>query len=181
MRTFLLSALAGLALAAVGAAQAPQSAPVISVDLAHPGAAISPQMFGIFFEDINFAADGGLYPELVKNRSFEFSDPLTGWHEIMVVNAKGLEASKVELDIRTEDPLNAANPHYMRARVYDPGYGFYNTGFRGMGVQSGAEYRFSAYVRTSGPKTVRAVVTDGNGHEIGSGKLEGFDGSWKHY
>ena len=56
---------------------------IISVDAAHPGAAISPSMFGIFFEDINFAADGGLYPELVKNRSFEFQEPLTGWHEVM--------------------------------------------------------------------------------------------------
>ena len=55
----------------------------IKVDAGHPGAAISPQMFGIFFEDINFGADGGLYPELVKNRSFEFSEPLTGWHEVL--------------------------------------------------------------------------------------------------
>jgi len=54
---------------------------VISVDAAHPGAAISPSMYGVFFEDINFGADGGLYPELVKNRSFEFQEPLTGWHQ----------------------------------------------------------------------------------------------------
>lgn len=153
----------------------------ITVDLAHPGAAISPQMFGIFFEDINFAADGGLYPELVKNRSFEFNDPLMGWHEIMAINAKGIVPPKGELDIRTDDPLNAANPHYLRARVYEPGYGFYNTGFRGMGVESGAEYRFSAYVRSNGPKAVRASITDASGNEIGSGKLEGFDGTWKHY
>ena len=153
----------------------------INVDLAHPGAAISPQMFGIFFEDINFAADGGLYPELVKNRSFEFNEPLMGWHEIMALDAKGIVPPKGELDIRTENPLNSTNPHYLRARVYDPGYGFYNTGFRGMGIEGGAEYRFSAYVRTNGPKTVRAVIADANGKEIGSGKLEGFDGSWKRY
>ncbi len=87
--------------------QEQRSAAVISIDAAHPGAAISPSMFGIFFEDINFGADGGLYPELVKNRSFEFNDPLTGWHEIMMVNAKGIEKPKGELDIRTED---AAQP-----------------------------------------------------------------------
>src|SRR3974390_3613566 len=79
-----------------------QGADVIRVDVVHPGAAISPQMYGVFFEDINFAADGGLYPELVKNRSFEFSDPLTGWHEIMVINAKGIEPTKDELAINTE-------------------------------------------------------------------------------
>ncbi|HTD56547.1 MAG TPA: hypothetical protein VK670_14250, partial [Silvibacterium sp.] len=154
---------------------------LITVDAGHPGAAISPQMYGIFFEDINFAADGGLYPELVKNRSFEFNDPLMGWHEIMAVDAKGIVPPKGELDIRTDDPQNATNPHYLRARVFDPGYGFFNTGFRGMGIQNGAEYRFSAFVRSSGTQSVRAVVTDADGHEIGSGRLEGFDGTWKHY
>src|ERR1700740_3485637 len=68
-----------------------RDAAVIGVDAGHPGAAISPTMFGIFFEDINFAADGGLYPELVKNRSFEFNEPLAAWHEIMVLNATGID------------------------------------------------------------------------------------------
>src|SRR5450432_2997816 len=94
--------------------QAQHSPAIINVDLAHPGAAISPQMFGIFFEDINFAADGGLYPELVKNRSFEFSDPLMGWHEDMELSSKGLGASKGELSVRTENALNQTNPHYLR-------------------------------------------------------------------
>src|ERR1700760_3090544 len=87
--------------------QSNPSAAVISVDVAHPGAAISPTMFGIFFEDINFGADGGLYPELVKNRSFEFQEPLTGWHEVMVVDAeKGIEMPRGELSVRTEAPLH---------------------------------------------------------------------------
>jgi alpha-N-arabinofuranosidase len=171
-----------LALASCGlVSQGQQNPAVITVDVAHPGAAISPQMFGVFFEDINFAADGGLYPELVKNRSFEFDEALTGWHETMVVNASGIAGPKGELDIRTQEPLNATNPHYLRARVYEPGYSFYNTGYRGMGVQEGAEYRFSAYVRSTGVKAIRATITDENGKEIGSGKLEGFDGTWKHY
>src|SRR5271156_1998406 len=98
-----------------------QNKAVISVDAAHPGAAISPSMFGIFFEDINFGADGGLYPELVKNRSFEFAEPLTGWHEILGYTvSKGLDPHKGELSIRTEAALNATNPHYLRARAYAP-------------------------------------------------------------
>jgi alpha-N-arabinofuranosidase len=158
---------------------------VISVDLAHPGAAISPQMYGIFFEDINFGADGGLYPELVKNRSFEFSEPLTGWHEIMPLTGKGMKASNGELAILTEKPLNASNPHYLQARVHAAGgYGFYNTGFRGMGIHEGEDYRFSAYVRTvgkgGGPKTIRAEVVDGS-KVIASGKIEGFTGEWQKY
>jgi alpha-N-arabinofuranosidase len=158
-----------------------QNAAVIAVDAAHPGAAISPTMFGIFFEDINFGADGGLYPELVKNRSFEFQQPLTGWHEILRVSSKGIDNPRGELAIRTKDPLNPSNPHYLKVRVYEPGYGFWNTGFRGIGVENGAEYRFSAYVRSDGPKSIRATLTDGSGREIGSGKLEGFDGQWKRY
>jgi alpha-N-arabinofuranosidase len=157
------------------------SAAVISVDAAHPGSAISSTMFGIFFEDINFGADGGLYPELVKNRSFEFQEPLTGWHEVLGVSSKGIDNPKGELSIRTDNPLNESNPHYLRVRAYEPGYAFWNAGFRGMGVQGGAEYRFSAYVRSIGPKAIRATITDGSGHEIGSGKLEEFDGPWKRY
>jgi alpha-N-arabinofuranosidase len=167
--------------------QGQQDATVISVDATHPGAAISPSMFGIFFEDINFAADGGLYPELVKNRSFEFLEPLTGWHEILAYDpGKGLDPPKGELAVRTEDSLNASNPHYLRVRVYNPGYGFYNTGFRGMGIEAGAEYRFSAYVRAAdskagGVKSIRATITDPAGKVLGTGKLEGFDDHWKRY
>src|SRR5277367_5464332 len=84
---------------------------IISVDATHPGAASSPSEFGIFFEDINFGADGGLYPELVKNRSFEFSEPLTGWHEVLAIDAtgKGLVPPKGEISVHSEDPLNASN------------------------------------------------------------------------
>jgi alpha-N-arabinofuranosidase len=162
-------------------AQGQQNPSVIHVDLAHPGAAISPSMFGIFFEDINFGADGGLYPELVKNRSFEFQEPLTGWHEVLGISAKGLDSPKGELGIHTQDPLNPSNPHYLSARVYEPGYSFYNTGFRGMGVAIGAEYRFSAYVRSGGPKSIQATITDDGGNILGSGSLKGFDAHWKQY
>ncbi len=159
---------------------------IISVDATHPGAAISPSQFGIFFEDINFGADGGLYPELVKNRSFEFSEPLTGWHEVLAYEpGKGLDPPKGEISVHTEDPLNASNPHYLRVRVYNPGYAFYNVGFRGIGVEAGAEYRFSAYVRVKGPnggpKSLRATITDATGKVLGTGQLEGFDQTWKKY
>jgi alpha-N-arabinofuranosidase len=165
---------------------------LISVDAAHPGAAISPSEFGIFFEDINFGADGGLYPELVKNRSFEFSEPLTGWHEILAIDStgRGLEPPKGELAVHTEEPLNPENPHYLRVRAYSPGYAFYNVGYRGMGIEAGAEYRLSAYIRSNpdGPTTLRATITDANGKVLGSGKLgasgndpNAFDEHWKRY
>ena len=115
-------------------------------------------MFGVFFEDINFAADGGLYPERVKNRSFEFTEPLTGWREpVPDFGARG------ELVIRTEGGLNENNPHYLRLRSYtDEGFGLVNSGFRGMGVESGAEYVLSAYVRAQagGIRALSARLTD---------------------
>jgi alpha-L-arabinofuranosidase len=161
---------------------AQQPPTIVAVDAAHPGAAISPTMFGIFFEDINFAADGGLYPERIKNRSFEFDQPLAGWHANLNITPKReLGRTQGELDVRTEEPLNKTNPHYLRVRAYEPGYGLWNSGYRGVGVESGAEYRFSAYVRSGGPKSIRATITDASGHEIGSGTLTGFDGQWERY
>ena len=174
---FLILALFPAALVAPG-----KTPTVIAVDAAHPGPSISPTMFGIFFEDINFAADGGLYPERIKNRSFEFDQPLTGWHANLPITPKGeLGATKGEIDVRTDTPLNPTNPHYLRVRAYEPGYGLWNSGYRGIGVDSGAEYRVSAYIRSGGPKAVRATITDAAGHEIGSGTLTGFDGQWKRY
>src|SRR5262252_10063343 len=61
----------------------------LTVQVDRPGAAISPTLFGLFFEDINFAADGGIYPERVKNRSFEFPDPLMGWRRAALTGGAG--------------------------------------------------------------------------------------------
>jgi alpha-L-arabinofuranosidase len=163
-----------------GSAQTPSGRPdVFAVQVDRPGAAISPEMFGVFFEDINFAADGGLYPERVKNRSFEFTEPLNAWRKVEREGAEG------ELIVRTESPLNESNPHYLRIRIHAPGAGFgiVNAGFRGMGVEEGAEYVLSAYVRGGGaaPKTLQAELTDEGGRQLSSAKLTSFGGQWKKY
>ena len=111
---------------------------VVSVNAKKPGAVIQPTQWGIFFEDINFAADGGLYGELLKNRSFEFTpDHLMGWHSF----------GKVE--VRNDGPFDK-NPHYVRLTT--PGHrdlwtGLQNEGFFGIGLEKGAEYRFSVWAR----------------------------------
>jgi alpha-N-arabinofuranosidase len=160
-------------------AQTVAPADVIAVRAAHPGAAIAPTMFGVFFEDINFAADGGLYPERIKNRSFEFDEPLAGWAKRERGNADG------ELTIRTDRPLNAENRHYLRIRVHVPGNGFAasNGGFRGIGLQGGAPYVVSAYVRrvASGPQTLRVLVTDERGGVLSEASLSGFTDTWQRY
>ena len=115
----------------------PQAVNEMTVNLKKVGAPIQPTMYGIFFEDINFAADGGLYAELVKNRSFEFPYALQGW------KAFG------RVEIKDDGPFERC-PHY--ARLADPGHahkqtGLDNEGFFGIGVKAGAAYRFSVWAR----------------------------------
>ena len=129
------------------------SARTIDINLAKPGAPIQPTMYGIFFEDINFAADGGLYAELVKNRSFEFpQDALQGW------KAFG------RVEVRDDGPFNR-NPHYVR--LIDPGHahkwtGLDNEGFFGIGLKEGDTYRFSVWARVpaGGEATLRIEFVD---------------------
>src|ERR1700761_1402785 len=110
-------------------------AATIEIQADKPGAAINPAMWGIFFEDINFGADGGLYAELVKNRSFEFPDPLMGWVKISPSLAQG------ELSVRADEPFNTNNPHYVRLLSEGTApFGISNEGFRGIGIRQGETY-----------------------------------------
>ena len=127
------------------------AAPVIDVQADQPGAPINPAMWGVFFEDINIGADGGLYAELVKNRGFEFPDPLMGWTKISPSLAKG------DLSVREDNPFNPNNPHYVRLQSEGTAhFGISNEGFRGMGIHRDETYHFSAQLRAiSGSPTVR--------------------------
>lgn len=108
----------------------------------HPGARINPAMWGIFFEDINFGADGGLYAQLVKNRGFEFPNPMMGWSQV----GDSLAGNKVE--IGDQQPFDSANPHFLRlTSTGAAAFGVSNEGFRGMGIRQGEDYIFSAWVR----------------------------------
>ena len=88
----------------------PQSTPEakITVDVNKPGHPISPMLFGVFFEDINLASDGGIYPELVRNRSFEDADTLQNW-KFASVNA-GSTASIITADVQARPPVPPLNP-----------------------------------------------------------------------
>ncbi len=152
----------------------------VTVQVNRPGAAISPTLFGLFFEDINFGADGGLYPERVKNRSFEFPEPLMGWKQITPGDAKGtlyvLDQGSVK---------HMPNSHYLRIKVATPGQGFgvVNEGFRGMGVTKGAAYTFSVRARRveGQPAGLRVELVDAAGHSLGQTKLTGFTPRWQKY
>ena len=94
-------------------------------------------MYGIFFEDINYAADGGLYAELIMNRSFEFPNNFAGW------DISG------NVSLKDDGPFER-NPHYVRmapASHRDKHTMIENQGFFGIGVKGGEEYRFSVWAR----------------------------------
>ena len=110
---------------------------VITVDAKKPGADVQPTMYGIFFEDINYAADGGLYAELLINRSFEFPNPFAGWD----ISGK--------VSLKNDGPFDR-NPHYVRLAPSghsDKHTMIENHGFFGIGVKGGEEYRFSLWAR----------------------------------
>src|SRR5262245_66368129 len=102
----------------------------LTVDVGKPGAPIQPTMWGIFFEDINFGADGGLYAELVKNRSFEFDSPLMGWKEEKTdrfSNNLGSGSTMIIHENKTH------NPRYAHVTVNDEkNYSLTNEGFFGL-------------------------------------------------
>jgi alpha-L-arabinofuranosidase len=154
------------------------AAPVsVTVDAGSPGVAINKSMWGVFFEDINFGGDGGLCAELVKNRSFEFTEPLMGWTKSEQAGAKG------RMEAVSDKPLNANNTHQLRiVNVSAQGkLGIVNEGFRGMGVRKGESYAFSVFARTVGnaPKALAVELVDTNGQVIGSCEVSHFASDWQ--
>jgi len=152
----------------------------ITINASQPGVKISPTMYGIFFEDINFGADGGLYAELVKNRGFEFpEEAVMGWTRMASRDSRG------SLSIRDEEPFEQANPNYLRIEVRDPGrggFGMTNEGFRGMGIHKGQSYWFSIYARaTMEPMTFKAEIIAPDGRVIGEARFSGVNKDWQKY
>lgn len=153
---------------------------VIDINVAKTVATVQPTMWGIFFEDINFAADGGLYAELVKNRSFEFDDPRMGW---LITQS---DAQKSVFEIINSQKNNPSNPRYARLKIDDANVTvtLTNKGFRGMGLKSGVEYTFSVLARNQkgSPMSLQVVLLNDKDEKIGGGELT-IDGSaeWRKY
>lgn len=150
----------------------------LTVQTAKPGAPVQPTTYGIFFEDINFAADGGLYAELVKNRSFEFTpDHLMGWQAF----------GKVE--VRNDGPFDR-NPHYVRLSSAGHGdwwTGLVNEGFFGIGVEKDKEYRFSVHARVPDgkPQMLRVQLiepyTNEEGQDFAQAQIKVDSKDWHKY
>lgn len=148
----------------------------ITVKVNEPKAVIPSTLWGIFFEDINLAADGGLYAELVKNRSFEFTQPLMGWKEQNKQNGSVLIVNRNE--------ENAANPRFARVLVKsDKPYGLTNEGFRGMGIKQNNGYDFSVWAKLSeGEKAIiHAQLVTAKNEIAGEAKIIVESNNWKKY
>jgi len=155
-----------------------QNANEITVFADQPSADVKSTMWGVFFEDINFAADGGLYAELVKNRSFEFSLPMIGWD---LVRDKGDGRSMISF----YSPANEANPRYLRLVVNaeSGAFGLSNEGFRGMGIKKDLQYNFSVSARISEGSDLKMKIEliNSKGEILGGSDLAGFSADWIKY
>ena len=136
--------------------------------------AISDKLIGIFFEDISYAADGGLYAELVQNRDFEYSvkdrrewNATTAWH------------SRRPIEIATEHPLSKSNPHYALLWPQDT---LWNEGWDGINVEAGKKYDFSMYVLAGGQKQNFLIQLIGqDGTVLAKSKLNTAGSDWQQY
>lgn len=135
--------------------------------------AISDKLVGIFFEDISYAADGGLYAELVQNRDFEYSssdrnewNALTAWE-----HSKGVR-------VETAQPLSKVNAHYVVMGADT----LYNIGWDGI-ADKGAAYDFSMYARmmADGAKQLTVALVADDGTVMAEGKLKVAGREWKRY
>ncbi len=138
------------------------------------GSEIQPTMYGLFFEDINYGADGGLYAEMIKNRSFEFPQNFMAWSTFGNVK------------LMNDGPFER-NPHYVR--LENPGHahkrtGIENEGFFGLGVKQNAEYRFSVWARGENQKILVEIIDNSSMGEsqllVGS-ELDINSKEWKQY
>lgn len=141
----------------------------------HP---VPPAMWGIFFEDINFAADGGIYAELIKNRSFSFDDPMMGWKWIKKGNGEG----------RLYNAGDAAQPNkrYVGLLSSDENSfsGISNEGFRGIGLRKDAAYRFTMTARKAKniPQAHLYVeLADSTGKILAEQQITGYTTDWRAY
>ena len=150
-------------------------AATITVQTDQPGHKVSPTLWGVFFEDINLSADGGIYPELVRNRSFEDSEKPDAWKLTNVAEGKS------EMAIDSSKPLNPLNRHSLRVKL-DGAFALENEGYWGMHLVKGDSYTFKLAARATdgfkGPLTVKLLSSTGK--ELATGEITGLDGSWKY-
>ncbi len=164
-------------------AYAAQAQTSITVDVNKPGHSVSPSLFGIFFEDINLSADGGLYPEMVKNRSFEDADTPQDWK---FTSADGKSSASISnADIFAQKPVFPLNPFNRKALLISASGSFKleNSGYWGMNMVQSESYTLKLAARDidgfSSPLKIN--ILDSKGNVISSGEIKGITDSWAYY
>lgn len=131
---------------------------------------ISDKLIGVFFEDINYAADGGLYGELIQNRDFEYSASErpgdAEWNSLTAWRIAGDEDS-FHSSIDTIAPIHLNNPHYLHLVVSKPGVLVINTGYDGINIKGGEDYDFSMRIRGNNGAKFRIELRDSAGDCLG--------------
>ncbi len=147
----------------------------LKIDKTKIKAKVNPGMIGLFFEDINYGADGGLYAELLENRSFDFfptkiqpyNSPLLAWKTV----------GDCSLASCTDKPMNTVNPQYARIRA-GKGGGIANRAYEGCYLEEGEEYEFSFYSRGNcNNEVIFRLVSDGE--VIASASFVGVPENWE--
>lgn len=158
------------------------------------GKQISPDLFGLFFEDINYAADGGLYAELVQNRSFEYNPaerrewtPFSFWE----YTAPGFSYGRISVE--TKAPLHPNNPHYIvldiehvgheASQTGESGVGIKNSGFDGMVVRAGEKYNFSVFAQqlSDAPVLLSVSLQTPKGKVLAEASVSTASKTWQKY
>jgi alpha-N-arabinofuranosidase len=155
----------GLIVALTLNANAQKSLPIV-INADKVTAQVKPTMWGVFFEDINLGADGGLYAELIKNRSFEFATPMMGWV------AKGKKITEGDVLILNRQQMQAANPRFLRVNLKGAtnrgDFTLTNEGFRGIGIKKGLRYDFSVmYRQAENGVKMHVALLDEKGNPVG--------------
>lgn len=159
-----------------------QSVTTLDVDASTSKAKIQPTMYGIFFEDINFAADGGLYAELIKNRSFEFDNPLMGWDQPNSDRHSYNKGSGMAVPVKYPD--GQTNHNFIRVTLNDAaGYQLVNNGYRGIGLHKNANYKLSFLAANpSGDiQKVHFKLLDESDKVLASSSVNLSAGDWEKY
>ena len=152
------------------------------LDVSNSKAKIRSTMYGIFFEDINFAADGGLCAEMIKNRGFEFEEPMTGWLEPNTDRFSLNKNSGAAEIIKTQS--SKSNRNICRVSINnDKGYALLNEGFRGMGIKKNALYRLSLNVaeHSGDIRKINFSFVNKEGKEFGNTSVVPDGQDWASY
>lgn len=148
---------------------------------------ISSDLFGIFFEDISYAADGGLYAELVQNRSFEYTPAdRKGWHSLSYWEYLNDGYGYGNISVESSSPLNANNPHYLLLNIEEEGQkgvGIANLGYDGIVIRAEELYDFSIFIRQLSDKPVPISISLQNkkGDVYGETSFSTDAKEWKKY